>query len=264
MEKVYLKSAGRSLMKMEDKLRSLKNNRNLLTGVTFTEQNKQNVHRRLTKHKKLSFPYSVVALMFTVTMVIGLFYLMNPTETIIDSTTPQKLPTLAVTGEQYTIEWLSDAMDRGNHDFSTNVHGALIVDPSIKIFERGQVAYYRLPDSNTNEDNMNISRIVGLPGETIEIKDGHVWIDSKKLEAFYAQATRRGLTEEDYFETTSPENIVNEAAIRKYFRTNMEAITLKENEYFVLVDQWWRGTDSRIFGPIQPHNIEGIIIGHEQ
>ena len=121
-------------------------------------------------------------------MVIGLFYLLKPTETIIDSTTPQKLPFLAVTGEQYTIEWLSDAMDRGNHDFYTNVHGALIVDPSIKIFERGQVAYYQLPDTN-NEDNMYISRIVGLPGETIEIKDGHVWIDDKKLEAFYAGAT---------------------------------------------------------------------------
>ena len=249
---------------MEDKLRSLKNNPNLLTDVTSTEQNKQNVHRRLTKHKKLSFPYSVVTVMFTIMMVIGLFNLLKPTETIIDSTTPQKLPFLAVTGEQYTIEWLSDAMDRGNHDFYTNVHGDLIVDPSIKTLARGQVAYYRLPDSNTNEDNMNISRIVGLPGETIEIKDGHVWIDSKKLEAFYAQATMHGLTEEDYFETTSPENIVNEAATRDYFRTNMEAIMLKENEYFVLVDQWWRGTDSRTFGPIQPNNIEGIIIGYEQ
>ena len=50
---------------MEDKLRALKNNPSLLTHVTFTEQNKQNVHRRLTKHKKLSFPYSVVAVMFT-------------------------------------------------------------------------------------------------------------------------------------------------------------------------------------------------------
>ena len=53
-------------------------------------------------------------------------------------------------------------------------------------------------------------------------------------------------------------------ATREYFRTNMEAITLKENEYFVLVDQWWRGTDSRTFGPIQHDNIEGIIIGHEE
>ncbi|MGM9943352.1 MAG: signal peptidase I [Lysinibacillus sp.] len=248
---------------MEDKLRSLKNNTNFLSHVTFTKQNKQNVHRRLTKHKKNVFPYSVVAFMFTITMVIGLFYLSKPTETIIDSATPQKLPTLAVTGEQYTIEWLSDAMDRGNHDFDTNVHGALIVDPSIKTIERGQVAYYQLPDTN-NEDNMYIGRIVGLPGETIEIKEGHVWIDGKKLEAFYAGATMRGLTEEAYFETTSPENIVNEASTREYFRTNMEAITLKENEYFVLVDQWWRGTDSRTFGPVQNDRIEGIIIGYEQ
>ena len=207
---------------MEDKLRSLKNNPNLLTDVTFTEQNKQNVHRRLTKHKKLSFPYSVVTVLFTFTMVIGLFYLLKPTETIIDSTTPQKLPTFAVTGEQYTIEWLSDAMDRGNHDFSTNVHGALIVDPSIKIFERGQVAYYQLPDTN-NEDNMYISRIVGLPGETIEIKDGHVWINDKKLEAFYAQATMRGLTEEDYFETTSPEKEAVKDVIFHSFNAEEEA-----------------------------------------
>ena len=248
---------------MEDKLRSLKNNPKLLTHVTFTEQNKQNVHRRLTNHKKMSFPYSVVTLIFTITMAIGLFYLLKPTETIIDSTTPQKLPFLAVTGEQYTIEWLSDAMDRGNHDFYTNVHGDLIVDPSIKTFVRGHVAYYQLPDTN-NEDNMYIGRIVGLPGEIIEIKDGHIWINNRKLEAFYAEATMRGLTEDAYFETMNPENIANEASTREYFHTNMEAITLKENEYFILVDQWWRGTDSRTIGPIQHDSIEGIIIGYEE
>lgn len=248
---------------MEDKLRSLKNNPNLLTDITFSEHNKQNVHRKLTNHKKIPLPYSVFTLLLTITMAIGLFYLLKPTETMTDSTTPQKLPTLAVTGEQYTIEWLYDAMDRGNHDFSTNIHGNLIVDPSIKALARGQVAYYQLPDTN-NEDNMYIGRIVGLPGETIEIKDGHVWINNKKLEAFYAKATMRGLTEEAYFETMNPENITNEPAIREYFHTNMEAITLKENEYFVLVDQWWRGTDSRTIGPIQHDSIEGIIIGHEE
>jgi signal peptidase I len=33
---------------------------------------------------------------------------------------------------------------------------------------------------------------------------------------------------------------------------------------FILVDQWWRGTDSRDFGPLSIKKIEGIVIGYEE
>ena len=42
---------------------------------------------------------------------------------------------------------------------------------------------------------------------------------------------------------------------------NMAAVTVKENTVFILVDQWWRGTDSQEFGPLPIDEIEGVIIG---
>jgi signal peptidase I len=42
---------------------------------------------------------------------------------------------------------------------------------------------------------------------------------------------------------------------------NMAAVTVKENTVFILVDQWWRGYDSREYGPLPVEEIEGIITG---
>ena len=108
---------------------------------------------------------------------------------------------------------------------------------------------------------MYIGRVVGLPGETVEIKSGQVYIDGKKLDTFYGKATRRGAGEEEYFNTVPRSAIGDEQSTREYFNMNMAAVTVKENTVFILVDQWWRGTDSREFGPLSISEIEGIITG---
>lgn len=40
--------------------------------------------------------------------------------------------------------------------------------------ERGDVVIFRYPD---NEDELYVKRVVGLPGETVEIADGQIYID---------------------------------------------------------------------------------------
>ena len=61
-----------------------------------------------------------------------------------------------------------------------------------------------------NQQEFYIKRIIGLPGETVEIKNGSVYIDNKELKSdIYA---KDGITEEG-----SPE---------------FNNITLKENEYY--------------------------------
>ena len=70
-----------------------------------------------------------------------------------------------------------------------------------------------------------------------------------------------GLGEEEYFNTVPRSAIVNEQSTREYFNMNMAAVSVKENTVFILVDQWWRGYDSREFGPLPIGEIEGVIIG---
>lgn len=75
---------------------------------------------------------------------------------------------------------------------------------------------------NGNEHSYyNIKRVIGLPGETVQIKDGLIYIDGRKLE------------EEYKFDEISNGGLAR------------EAITLDANEYFVLGDNRNASEDSR-------------------
>lgn len=186
-------------------------------------------------------------------------------EAITDDITPERLETAPQTEHTFLIEWGSDSMDRGNHDFYTLEHGELVVSTDFDELQRGQAVYYRMPSSviakNPAVPEMYIGRVVGLPGETVEIKSGQVYIDGKMLDTFYGKATMHGLEEEEYFIKTPRSAIGNEKSTREYFNMNMASVTVKENTVFILVDQWWRGYDSREYGPLPIGEIEGIITG---
>ena len=44
----------------------------------------------------------------------------------------------------------------------------------------------------------------------------------------------------------------------------MEPIKVEENTVFVLVDMWWRGTDSKDFGLLPVKNIQGKVLGYKK
>lgn len=48
--------------------------------------------------------------------------------------------------------------------------------------ERGDVVVFRYPD---DEDILYVKRVIGLPGETVVIQDGKVYIDGEELEETY-------------------------------------------------------------------------------
>jgi len=102
--------------------------------------------------------------------------------------------------------------------------------------QRGEVVVFKYPN---NPSQRYIKRIIGLPGETIEIKDG-------KVEVFN-QGGGRILDESEYL---SPE-IQTPGDIR---------ITLAENEYFVLGDNRYASSDSRHWGPLPREDIIGRVV----
>lgn len=186
-------------------------------------------------------------------------------EVITDDITPERLETAPQTEHTFLIEWSIDSMDRGNHDFESHEHGQLVVSTDFEELQRGQAVYYRMPASviakNSAVPDMYIGRVVGLPGEMVEIKGGQVFIDGKRLDTFYGKATRRGAGEEEYFNTVPRSVYRDEQSTREYFNMNMAAVPVEENTVFILVDQWWRGYDSREYGPLPIGEIEGIITG---
>lgn len=101
--------------------------------------------------------------------------------------------------------------------------------------DRGDVvAFY---PSGNKKSYCYIRRIVGLPGETVELKDGSVYINGKKIKEKY--------------QTTKMEDvgIVN------------EAVKLGNDEYFVLGDDRADTLDSRSaeIGNVKRAEIEGKV-----
>lgn len=103
--------------------------------------------------------------------------------------------------------------------------------------QRGEVAVFKYP---SDPKQYYIKRIIGLPGETVEIKDGQVII--------YSQAKPDGfvLNESKYLSS-------DEVTPGEY------KITLKNNQYFVLGDNRQASFDSRRWGALSENYIIGRV-----
>lgn len=122
----------------------------------------------------------------------------------------------------------------------------VIVNKTSYIFlspRRGTViAFYPEQDEDEteviNDSSILIRRIVGLPGETIQIRDGKVYVDGTKLE------------EEYHFEDIIAAGRAN------------DVIKLEKDEYFVLSDKRMDQDDSRntTFTKVRKKNIIGKVI----
>jgi signal peptidase I len=100
--------------------------------------------------------------------------------------------------------------------------------------KRGDVIIFRAP-GNTGEDF--IKRIIGLPGDQVELIDGSVYINNEKLKESYLPET---------FVTLSGE-----------FPKEGDSITVPNSEFFVLGDNRSHSADSRVFGVIEKSRIIG-------
>ncbi len=102
--------------------------------------------------------------------------------------------------------------------------------------QRGEVVVFRYPNAPAHR---YIKRIIGLPGETIEIEEGLVTIYSQNNSQIL-------LDESDYlFPDIDTSGEIN--------------ITLTENEYFVLGDNRPASADSRRWGPLTREDIVGRV-----
>ncbi len=118
---------------------------------------------------------------------------------------------------------------------SFNDKDYLIVDEiSYRMGEpkRGEVIVFRFPQ---DPSQYYIKRIIGMPEETVEIKDGSIVI--------YNRDNPAGFTLKEFYLTETT--------------TGNVKIKLDEKEYFVLGDNRDASSDSRRWGPLYRHLIVG-------
>lgn len=115
----------------------------------------------------------------------------------------------------------------------------LIIDEiSYRVREprRGDIVVFKYPN---DPSQYFIKRIIGMPGETVEVKDGRVRIyKNGSVVGYY-------LNESQYLSD------VQTVADKKF--------NIGEREYFVLGDNRPASLDSRVFGPIQEKTIIGRV-----
>ncbi len=99
-----------------------------------------------------------------------------------------------------------------------------------------------------DRDEYLIKRVIGLPGETIRIADGCVYIKPVDSDEFF-------LLEEPYI-ADEVQTLMMTAGIEKGY----DEITLADNEYYCIGDNRPVSKDSRILGPFTEDRIKGIAI----
>jgi signal peptidase I len=99
---------------------------------------------------------------------------------------------------------------------------------------RGDVIIFRAPQ---NEDYDYIKRIIGIPGDTIRIENGRVYVNEEQIEEPYL-----------------PED---EVTIKGRFVESKQSMTVPEDQYFVLGDNRNHSSDSREWGFVPKENIIG-------
>jgi len=108
----------------------------------------------------------------------------------------------------------------------------IVVQPLKGGLKRFDIVAYRLPGS-TNEDPDSINRLIGLPGETIEVHDGYVFIDGLQLDEPYLLAQGKTVFGLPYL--------------------------VPDGYYFVMGDNREYSMDSRGYGPVYAGDIVGIV-----
>jgi signal peptidase I len=119
-------------------------------------------------------------------------------------------------------------------------HEYLIIDELSYRFKdpvRGDIIVFRPPQDTSQ---YYIKRVIGLPGETVEVNEGTVKV--------YNDAHPNGITLDE--QIYLPE---------EFLSAGKRTLTLKSDEYFVMGDNRPASLDSRYFGAVKRSTIVGRV-----
>jgi len=192
-------------------------------GMTSMEPEVKNESQGKAKPKK-SIGHEILSWIFTlaVAVVIALVirtFIFEPVKVdghSMDDTLADK-EIMFVSKWQYSSSWL----------FGTRM--TFFGDP-----ERFDVVVCRYPDRGYTNF---VKRVVGLPGDTIEIKNGYLYVNNERYDEPYIN--------DEY---------------RTGLGSNYPAIVVPEGQYFVMGDHRNNSNDSRFVGPIDRNMIMGHVV----
>jgi len=111
----------------------------------------------------------------------------------------------------------------------------ILVTRERRTLQRRDIVIFKYP---ADPSKRFIKRIVGLPGELVEITEGRVSVDGKLLD-------------EEYVDPQFNRSPLSKAALR-----------IPNQSYYVLGDNRDNSNDSRLWGPLPADFIDGMVLFH--
>lgn len=147
---------------------------------------------------------------------------------------PDLLPEVRSQSHRFQIsnEAMVPALMPGDHVIA---HGAAYHTAEPR---RGDIVVYRYPDEN---GTVFLHRVIGLPGDRIDVRNQAVSVNEEAVTEPYAQHTDR-------------------SSMAGNVRDNLGPVTVPPDTYFVLGDNREESLDSRFLGPISKEFILGQAV----
>jgi len=120
---------------------------------------------------------------------------------------------------------------------------ALLPERPIK---RGDIIVFKYPEDRERDF---IKRVIGLPGETLEVKDKRVYINGKKLDEPYVHFLEPPQGAANYSEVTSYD-----------LRERYGPVTIPADKYFMMGDNRDNSQDSRYWGMLPRDDVKGRAV----
>jgi signal peptidase I len=113
----------------------------------------------------------------------------------------------------------------------------------IGIIKRGDILVFKYP---VEPDRDFIKRVIGLPGETVELREKKVYINGKPLDEPYVHFLQPPGADSELHEVTSFD-----------VRERYGPVTVPQNQYFMMGDNRDNSQDSRYWGFMPRENVKG-------
>ena len=114
------------------------------------------------------------------------------------------------------------------------------LSPRWDTYGRGDVVVFNPPETWTSDKTPFIKRVIGLPGDTVEVRDdGNVYVNNVMLDEPYTYRNDEGVNEPT---EASPDQLL---------------WVVPEGQLFVMGDHRQKSADSRVFGPIAIDDVIG-------
>lgn len=138
------------------------------------------------------------------------------------------------------------------HEYTSNVPEK-ILDTLIKFFTLQKLNLHSKSDNLSS--SMSLRRVVGVPGDTLYMKDFMIYIRPKNDKHFLTEFER---AEKVY--NIEIENLPKNWDVDIGEKSAFTPITLSAGQYFVLADNRFSAMDSRLWGIVEKEDVIGKVI----